>query len=189
MPEFRKICDIYQGFNFKKDKQTPVGFISKLSIGDVSLTADQTCVDPLQPVNTLRVVGVCSDVLWELGVTDALYFSAQISVANKQAVTELLYGTLTNVEVICQFVVFDYDPVAKTYFKAFQSKDVDLRGVLEKKGEDLNLSVADDVSTEVQAPENYAMSLGIKPQPVAQTLTIATADQKNIVKAWGLMVG
>ena len=37
MPEFRKVLDIYQGYNFKKDKQTPVGFITKMKLGDKEL--------------------------------------------------------------------------------------------------------------------------------------------------------
>ena len=40
MPEFRKILDVYQGYNFKKDKQTPVGFITKMTIGKTELKAD-----------------------------------------------------------------------------------------------------------------------------------------------------
>jgi hypothetical protein len=36
---------------------------------------------------------------------------------------------------------------------------------------------------------NYAFQVGIKPQPAAQALHIATADPKNVVKAWGVQVG
>src|SRR5262249_40930748 len=119
MPEFRKQCDIYQGYNFKKDRQTVVGFLTKLTIGEVEITADTTCKDPTNPTDDLAVVAVCSDVLWELGVTDAVYFTGQVSVYNRQNIMDLVINTLTNIEVVYQFTVYDYDPVAKVYFKTF----------------------------------------------------------------------
>jgi hypothetical protein len=188
MPELRKVCDVYQGYNYKKDKQTTVGFIKSMTIGGTALAADQTCKDPLTPTDDLAVVAVCSDVLWELGVTDALYFTAQLSVYNRQNVAGLLINTMTSLEVICQFVVYEYDRVAKVYFKTFHCNDTDMNGLIEKKGEDLNLSISDDASHEVQSPENYTFNIGIKPQPSAQSLTVATSSTKNVVKAWGLTV-
>ena len=188
MPEFRKQCDIYQGYNFKKDKQTTVGFLTSLSIGGTALSADTTCKDPMNPTSDLKVVAVCSDVLWELGVTDSLYFTGQISVYNRQTVMNLIINALTSIEAVYKFTVYDYDPVAKVYFKTFHCNDTDMNGVLEKRGEDLNLTVAEQASTEVQSPGNYTMNIGIKPQPTAQSLTVCTSSTKNVVKAWGLTV-
>jgi len=169
MPTFQKSCDIYQGYNFKKDVQTPVGFITALKIGDTELSADQTCKDPMSPEDDLKVVAVLSGSLWELGVTDALYFSGQLSVGNKQKVQMLTYKDLTKVDTTCTFTVYDYDPVQKAYFKCKLPTD--------------------DASTEVQSPENYAFQIGIKPQPSAQQITIATSFTDKVVKAWGLTVG
>ncbi len=188
MPQYRRVLDVYQGYNFKKDKQTPVGFITKMKIGTIDLKVDQTCKDPMNPTSELKVVAVCSDVLWELGVTDAQYFTNQVSVFNRQAIAALVINDLTNIEVLFQFTVYDYDPLEKKYFKAFHSNDTDMKGLLEKKGEDVNLTIADDTSTEVQSPENYTMNVGIKPQALAQALTVATGVTKNLVKAWGLTV-
>lgn len=189
MPEYRRNLDIYQGYNYKKDKQTPVGFITKLTVAGTDLTADQTCKDPTNPTTDLKAVTVLSGVLWETGVTDAVYFSGQVSATNRQNIATLIINNLTSVEVVYQFSVYDYDPVAKKYFLAFQSNSTDMNGLLEKRGDDLNITVADDASTEVQSPINYSFSIGIKPQPSAQTLHIATADQKTVVKSWGLALG
>jgi hypothetical protein len=41
VPEFRKVADVYQGYNFKKDKQSTTGFVTKLNLGSRALTADQ----------------------------------------------------------------------------------------------------------------------------------------------------
>ncbi len=189
MPEFRKVLDIYQGYNFKKDKQTPVGFITKLKLGDKELTADQTCKNPTKPEEDIKAVAVLSDILWETGVTDAVYFSGQVSVANKQNIQELIYNTMTNVICEFQFSVFDYDPAQKKYYLCFHSNNKDMKGLLEKKGEELNLTVADDPSTQVQSPLNYAFQTGVKPQPDAQALQVAVGDGKNFTKAWGLKLG
>lgn len=189
MPEFRKILDIYQGYNFKKDKQTPVGFITSLKLGaNEELKADQTCKNPLNPTEDLKVVAVLSDLLWETGVTDALYFSGQVSVANKQSILSLIYTTMVDVLVEIKFAVYDYDPLQKTYYVAFNGSDSVKKGLLEKRGDDLNLTVTEDASTQVQSPLNYAFQTGIKPQPEAQALQLAVGKDKNITKAWGLTV-
>lgn len=189
MAQFRKICDVYQGYNYKKDKQTNVGYITAITIGGNTLAADQsTCKDPLNPTSNISVVAVLSDVMWEIGVTDAVYFTGQISVYNKQTVQTMIYDTLTSVATTFTFDVYEYDLVADKYFKCFTCAGTTMNGLLEQRGQDLNLYVADDRSTEVQSPANFTFTIGIKPQPSAQSLTIATADQKNIVKPWGTTV-
>lgn len=186
---FQKSCDIYQGYNFKKDVQTTVGFLKELKIGDATFKADQTCKDPMSPETDLAVVAVLSGVMWELGVTDGLYFSGQISVFNKQQVKQLAYKDLSKVDVTYVFDIYEYDPLEKKYFKCLQpTDDTALNGLLEKRGGDLNIDTADDPSTEVQSPENYAFQVGIKPQPSAQTITVGTSFSVKIVKPWGLKV-
>ena len=189
MPQFRKVCDVYQGFNFKRDKQTSVGFITKLKLGDKDLKADFTCKDPTNPTTNVSVVAVISDVQWDTGVTDAVYFSGQVSIANKQEIQLLIYTSMTNVLVEYQFSVYEYDPVAKKYYLCFHSNHKDMKGLLEKRGEELNLSVSDDAATEVQSPINYTFTTGIKPQPEAQELQLAVGAGRELSKAWGLNLG
>lgn len=189
MATFSKSLDIYQGYNYKKDVQTSVGYLTELKIGDTTLSADQSCKDPAAPETELKVVAVLSGSLWELGVTDALYFSGQISVYNKQKVQLLTYKDLTKVDVEFKFSVYEYDPLEKKYFKCLlPNDDAALKGLLEKNRGDLNINVADDASTEIQSPENYAFQIGIKPQTQAQTVTVATSFTEKVVKSWGLAV-
>ena len=61
-----------------------------------------------------------------------------------------------------------------------------LKGILEKNGDDLNLSVADEPSTEVQSPKNFTLQVGIKPQTTEQTVNMATGVNKNVSKIWGV---
>jgi hypothetical protein len=187
MPQFSRALDVYQGFNFKKDKQAPVGFITELKLGDLVMKADQkTIMDPENPTAALTegVVGVLNHYMWETGVTDAMYMSAQVSVENKQNLSEKLFNEWTNLEVEFSYVVYEYDPVAKKYFKSNVGKD--LKGILEKNGDDLNLSVADDPSTEVQSPKNFTLQIGIKPQTAEQSVEIAMGHTKNLAKKWGI---
>jgi hypothetical protein len=189
MPQFRRALDVVQGYNFKKDKSTPVGYITAITIGADTYTADQAVFPPTTPTTSTKVVAVLSDVLWELGVTDTIHFSGQISITNKQTMLAAIYNNLTSVLCTFTFSIYEYDPVAKKYIVSFTSGTTTMNGILEKRGSELNLTVADDASTEVQSPENYTFMVGIKPQPSAQTLTITTADTKNISKAWGVAIG
>ena len=188
MPQFSRALDVYQGFNFKKDKQNSVGYITKLKLGDIELSADQeTIKDPEQPDKALanKVVGVLNHYLWETGTTDAMYLAAQVSTANKQTLSAALMGTWANIQVEFQYTVYEYDPLAKKYFKSNYT-DAALKGLLEKSGDDLNLSVADDESREVQSPKNFVCQVGIKPQTQEQTVNMATGSGKNLVKQWGV---
>jgi hypothetical protein len=188
MPSFSRSLDVYQGFNFKKDKQSKVGFITEMTLGDDEpLVADQTTImDPENPTTELGegVVAVLSHYMWETGVTDAMYLSGQISEKNKQVLSMKLLNNWTNMEVKFSYRIYEYDPVAKKYF--LSNKGEDLQGILEKNGEDLNLSVADEESREVQSPKNYTMQVGIKPYTKEQLVDLATAHTKNISKKWGI---
>jgi hypothetical protein len=189
MPQYRRNLELYQGFNFKKDKQGPVGFITKIKVGGKDLKADMNCKDPTNPKQDLKAIAVMDDVQWDMGLTDAVYLSGRLSAENRQTVAQLVINDLTDIETVFQFSVYDYDPVAKKYYLAFHTNKTDVKGLLEKRGDDLNVQVGDDPATEVQSPINYHFTIGIKPQPLAQTLHVAVADQKPVVKAWGLKLG
>jgi len=186
MPQFSKGCHVSQGFNFKKDNTSIVGFLTALKVNDKEIKADITAKDPLNPTTDLPVVAVLSEVSWATGTVDALYFSGQLTAPNRQDLALMVYKDLTKVEVLFKYNIYEYDPVAKKYFKCFHTGDTEMKGLLEKNGGDLTLSVSDDASTEVQSPLNFSFYIGIKPQPAEQSITIATADQKNVVKQWGV---
>ena len=189
MPVFQKTCDLAQGYHHRRGVQTTVGYLTSLTIGDVTLVADQTVKDPLAPDTDVPVVAVLSDVHWGLGVTDAVHCAGQISIANQRQVARLVYEALTKVDVSFTFAVHAYDPLEKKYFTCLRPTDEGaLKGLLDKNGSDLDLSVADDASTDVPSPETYAFQLGIKPVPEAQRLTVATSSFAKVVKPWGLAV-
>lgn len=188
MPSFDRSLNVYQGFNFKKDKQDPVGFVTKLTIGGKEVKADlTTCKDPTSPSDSIKAVMVLDSFGWGTGVTDPLNFTGRISVDNKQILASALLGTLTNTEVKMTFVCYEYDPQAKKYFKCSYNNE-ELEAILGKSGSELNIYLSDDPATEVQSPINYGLSLGVTPQEKEQSITLATGDQQNVVKSWGLTV-
>jgi len=189
MPHFSKSCNVKQGFDFNKMKSDHFGFITALNVNAKDVTVDLTCKDPTNPTSDLKVVSVLSDVSWNTGTTDAVYFNGVISAPNRQNLALLSYNELTDVTVTFQFDIYEYDPVAKKYFKCLTCNGTTMNGLLEKNGNDLTLHCDDDPSTEVQSPINYRFSIGIKPQPTQQSLTIATGDQNNLVKQWGVKQG
>jgi hypothetical protein len=189
MALFQKYCDVEQGYDFKKDVQTPIGYITSLKIGDTTLKADQTVKDPLSPETDLPVVAVLSGATWDLGVTDPLYFTGQVSVYNKQQIKLLVIKDLSKVDVTFKVAVYEYDPIEKKYFKCLLgTDDADLNGLLEKRGGELNLSVAEDASKDVPSPQNFSFQTGINPQPSAQVVTVATSFSDKVVKSWGMKV-
>src|SRR5437870_4325417 len=123
MPNFSKACDVVQGFNFKKDISTTVGFITALKVNNVEITADITCKDPMNPTTDYPVASVLSDVSWATGTTDSIYFSGQLTAGNRQNLALMVYKDLTVVEVLFKFNIFEYDPIAKKYFKCYHCGD------------------------------------------------------------------
>jgi hypothetical protein len=188
MPVFHKPLDVYQGYNYKKDKVAPVGYITTLSLFSpaVVIAADTSAKDPTAPGTALPVVSVLSDVHWATGVTDAIRFAGQISPGNRQIMANALYTTMDTVEVDFTFNIYMYDPVAQKYYMALTSGSTALHGIMEKNGEELALHVADDPDTRVQSPINYSFSIGIKPKATAQSMTLATASAATFQKQWGL---
>jgi hypothetical protein len=148
---------------------------------------DATSAAGWSETQQLRAVAVLSHVLWETGVTDAIYFSGHVSATNKQRIAELIYQGVTNVSVTFAFVVYAFDQAGQpaVYARCFHSDDAALQGVLEKHGEDLSLSIADDPSDEVPSPRNFVFQLGVKPFPAAQVLHLAAGAGRTLAKPWG----
>jgi len=191
MASFNRHCDILQGYNFKKDVQTSIGYITSLTIGDTKFTSKnmkQTCKDPMSPETDLAAIVVLSAISWDIGPTDTIYLAGQVSPASQQSIRMLTYKDLSKVNVSIQFAIYDYDPIEKKYYKSMlPTDDAALDAILEKQGADLSLQVADDASSEVQSPPNYSFSIGIKPQTEKeQNITIAASFSDKVVKAWGL---
>ncbi|SET90691.1 hypothetical protein [Stigmatella erecta] len=183
--EFVRQMDVVQGFSEKQASRAAVGFITDLKIGDLEFASDEfKVINPETGQPLPKVVGVMSDYAWNTGPADAMYLSAQISTVNKQKLSTMIFSKMGSIEVKFAYAIYEYDPVAKEYFKSC-SCDAPLTGILEKRGEKLSVSMAQQASSEVGEPMNFTLSLGIKAQ-AEQQVKLAMASKANIVKPWGI---
>jgi hypothetical protein len=206
MPKVNDRLNVYQGFNFKKDKQSNVGVLLSMKVGGQELKPDlETIKDPEQPSKDLKAVAVLDHYLWKTGPTDSMCFSGRLSTANRKTVAMLVQSNLTNIEVEFSYVIYKYDPSEKRYFKSNSHKSK-LKGLVAKidngdcdhffedEDEDgdedkLALTIMEKPADEVTSPENFTFRIGVKPQPQEQQVTLACALQMKTEMKWGFKSG
>ncbi len=190
MAEIAKSCSVGQAYNFQKDKQDTIGHITKLKIGDKQFTADTEVTNPTDLKGAkVKVVGIGSNLFWGGGYADGIQFSCQISIKNKQEASMLVHSDLSNTEVHAAFTCYDFDPIAKVYFKSFHTNDAEIKGLVQKSGSSLAIAIDTSPSSEIVQPENYAFSLGVMPQNIAQDVHLGFANDMKVVKKWGVAIG
>jgi hypothetical protein len=191
MAEISYHCDVVNGFNAQSDVQTITGLLTYLKIGDTEYLSDLSVTNPEDIESEIACVGVLSSVFWGGGEADPLQFDMRISTANKNSSIELVQKTLVNTEVDFTFVVFEYDPIAKKYFRCFHNDDEVYNGLVLKEGGDLAIGVDPDAAGEVVAPKNFPFSIGIMPpEPTeGQPIHFAASVDKKMVKQWGVKIG
>lgn len=184
-------CSTYQGFNFQKDSQDLVGHIVALKVGTSQLSADLSVTDPTSAnmATYVKVVGVVSSIYWNGGYADPIQFNCQVSTTNKNTLATLQHQSMANTEIELKFNIYDYDPDAKVYFKAFHTNDAAVKGLIMKAGGDLQMNISMDQSMEIVNPKNYAFFLGAMPQPQSQDIMMAVSNTAKFAKKWGVAVG
>jgi len=189
MAETSFSCDVSQGFNFKKDAQDIVGHISKLKIGDKEMEVDLAVTNPEDLAgDKIKVVGVVSGIYWEGGFAEPIQFSCQVSNANKKTLAILTNTEMSNTTVEFAFEIYDYDPDEKKYYKAFHTDGKAMKGLVEKSGGSLSISISTDQSMEVVSPNNFTLSLGVMPEDTEQETHLAFSVSDKVVKRWGVTV-
>jgi hypothetical protein len=182
-------CSVSQGFNFQKDEQILVGHINSLKISTTDFAKDLTVTDPTNlSGDKIKVVGVVSGITWNGGYSQPIQFSCQISTGNKNTATLMTHSTLSDTNVEFIFTIYDYDPIAKKYYKCFHTADTALKGLVEKSGGDLNMYIDQDQAGEVVSPKNFTFNLGVMPQELEQVTHVAVSDTSKFCKNWGVTV-
>jgi len=189
MAEVSYSCDVSQGFNFQKDEQTLVGHINKLKVAGKELAADMAVTNPENVTgDKVKVVGVVSDIYWGGGYADSMQFGCQVSNPNKKTLAVLTQMEMANTMVEFVFTIYDYDPDEKKYYKCFHSNDAVLKGLVQKSGGQLSISIDADQSQEVMSPKNFTMRLGVMPEDLEQDTHMAISVSDKMVKRWGVTV-
>ena len=193
MAESSYTCDTSQGFNFQKDQQPLVGFVDVFNISEGGeLVSDIAVTDPenIGGDARLTVFGVINDIYWSGGYTDPIQISCQVSNENRKVLASLLHASLSDTSAQLKFTVFDYDPEAKQYFKAFHTEDETLECLILKQGGDLALSVEDEPNPSVPSPLNYTLQVGLMPHDEAEAaIHIGIDVATKLAKQWGVKVG
>ena len=179
--------NIKQGFDFSKDKQVTIGFLTSLKVGNLELTPDFPLYDPVEDAEE-KVVGVMGHVEWNTDKTSPIAFSAQVSLDNKKAMKEALLGALPNGDAEVEFRMLEYDssPDQKKYYVSFSTGDNPVNASLRKAGANLDISVDDAPTPEVQQPANFGLRFSLVPDQVDQDLHVAVGVGANMAKQWGV---
>lgn len=189
MAELSYSCDVNQGFNFAKDVQSQVGHITALKIGDKELAVDLAVTNPEElSGDKVKIVGVVSSIYWEGGFAQPMSLSCQVSLANKNLLGVLVHTALTNTLVELKYNAYEYDPQDKKYFKCFHTDDAVLKGLVNKSGGELELTIDPTESMEVVSPLNFSLNLGVMPEDLEQDVHIAFSVTDKLVKRWGVTV-
>ncbi len=179
---------VYNG-NWRENP--PMGFVTKLKVGDKTLAADQICKKPTTPTEDIKVVLVMDEIQWQGGNADAISVSGLISVPNRQMIAELTSSSSrTDTSVMCQFVVFDYDYSASAespkYFESFHTNNTDIKGRIQPG----SLRVRHEPVLAEGMPVTYYIQFGFKPvEQLAQDLHYAVRAGGNLVAPWGPRTG
>lgn len=182
-------CNVSQGFNFQKDDQSTVGHIVSVKIGDTALASDINVTNPEDNTATVAVFGVASSVYWAGGYADPIFFECRVSNANKNTLGQLVHKSLANTAVELKFNVYDYDPIAKKYYKAFHTNDAVVTGLIYKQGGSLAMNLSMDQAMEVTSPKNFAFQLGTMPSETDMAIQLAISVTDKFAKKWGVKVG
>lgn len=179
-------ASVSQGFNFQKDAQDIIGHINSLKIGDTELDSDLNVTDPMHIANYVKVFGVASSIHWRGGYAEPVQFSAQVSVGNKNKLATLQHKSMANTEVEVRFTFYDWDPKTKSYYQAFHTDTVKVKGLVLKQGGALMMNIDMNQSTEVVSPKNHTFTLGVMPQDTAMELFLAFSSTDKLTKRWGI---
>ena len=190
MAEMNFYCSAEQGFNFKKDEQVVVGHLLTCKVGDQKLEADLEVTDPEDNTKNVSVVGVMTSISWAGGYAQPIMLDCQVSNKNKVSLASLTMKTLSSTNLNLAFNIYNYDPAAKKYFKAFHTDGKDLNALILKSGGSLAIQIATEASSEVESPKNFSFGLGAMPmeQSQEQQVFLATSVTNKLVMRWGVPV-
>jgi hypothetical protein len=143
-----------QAFHWERDIQGPVGHVTKFQISSKDFPKDLQLVNPLitSGSNATTVAGVIDKIGWNGRPGGKLELDFVVSTSNRRELLTLLHsaggGDLESATVTLGFVVYDYDPLAKKYFKAFHTGGTPITGVIETGSGDHQLEGLDEEEAE-----------------------------------------
>ncbi|MGJ3494683.1 hypothetical protein ACR9PT_08895 [Piscirickettsia salmonis] len=181
-------CNLQQGFNFNRNNQSRIMHVKSLTIGTVALNPDFEVIDPTTG-NKSPVVGVGSYLGWYQQKTSPLFMRLYSSHTNTADLSSYVSHSMDNTSVSFEVELFEYDPNAKKYFKAFHCDAQAMQGEIlcDSRGK-LAGSIEKEPSPLVQSPLNYQINFGFSPAPEEQLFITQTSNTIKVCNAWGVTV-
>lgn len=151
--EFHYEPEAPQAFHWERDLQHQVGHILKFQVGSKDFPKDMNLQDPLvtSGAASVKVIGVVDELKWSGRPGGKLELDFVVSTANRRDLLTLLHtgsssdGNISDLEkatVTLAFVIYDYDPNSKKYFKCFHTASTPITGVIETGTGEMGLQSA-----------------------------------------------
>jgi hypothetical protein len=185
-------CDVAQAIDRRRALRARVGHVLALEIAGTALTPDLSLENPLGAAagETVKVVGAIASVSWAGGLRDPIELDCWVSAAAWQKIAQVEHTEDEGAEddeqyaeCAFSFVVYDYDPLAKSWYKSFHTNDVSLKGLFRFDGRDI--VIGREPHPAVRSPQLYRVKLTAKPKPPQQDLMIGLAARSTQAKPWG----
>jgi hypothetical protein len=183
--------DSVQAFRRDHTQGVPVGYLTTLNIGgSITLSADLPILIVGEQA-AVNAAAVMSEIKWAGGPTDPISIAGVISVSNKHTVGNISSQSLANAEVTLGFAVYAFDHKAGTYFKAFHTGTVDVKGYVKTTPEDTSgspfeLHFDTQPAAEPKSPVVIPFSITVVPKGEEMDLHVATAKLQVQVWTWGV---
>jgi hypothetical protein len=186
MPVLTYHCDVKQGFDFRKDANATVGYLTALDIGGTALAVDQTTLhDPADPAHGLAAVAVLATLDWDGGPTDPIRFTGQLSSENMQQLAARLRSAPASLAVTVEFTVFEYDFQTEKMFRACHTGGVALHAEVDRKNGDVALHLSDTPAANPHTPRTFQFELAIVPADAGQAVHVASGETLRSIMPWG----
>ncbi|RNC77316.1 hypothetical protein DA717_10940 [Piscirickettsiaceae bacterium NZ-RLO2] len=186
MFEIDSDCNLLQGFNFNRNNQNRIMHVKSLTIGTITLSPDFEVIDPTTGDKS-SVVGVGSYLGWRQQKTSPLFMGFYSSHTNTADLSSYVSNSMDNTSVSFEVEMFEYDPNAKQYFKAFHCDAQSMKGEIlcDSRGK-LAGFINKESSKLVQSPLNYQINFGFSPAPEEQLFITQTSNTIKVCNAWGV---
>jgi hypothetical protein len=185
-----------QAFAYRSDSQASFGYLTAIHFGsgNTTLSADLQATNPIMGTQvSSTAVAILESFQWAGGSTDTLTLDGYVSGPNRDLLSRLVHGPMTDLSVTLSFVIYEFNQVSGRWFRPIYLEGAPLNAMVHKTGAIPQIGI--DTTTPVNPVPNsgwlgYKFTVEVDPlllsSPV-QTITTATSPQAKdqTQQSWG----